>query len=399
MHVAVLGAGYAGLAVARRLEHLLPTACEVTIVADSPDHIVRHELHRVIRRPTVANDIAVSLPSVLDRARVRVSTVERVDREQRVVHLSRGSLEYDYCVICLGTETAFHGLDDVRERATPLKRFSHAFVIRRDVLETIDSTTGAVRVVVCGAGLSGVQVAGELTALAAERGVDDRVAVTLLEQRDRVAPGFPEPFGDAIERALTDAGVDVVTGTRVTGADEASLRVSGTDEASVTVSGDDAVRFDQLVWTGGIRGPDALDGDRTPVGPDLRLDAHAFGCGDAVTVTDANGATVPASAQSARREARVAAANVATLVERDLMGRAAAEPALRRFRFASPGWVVSVGDDAVAWIGSQVLTGTSARAAKATVGATYLAKLGERRRALSLLRTELGADVGGSNDT
>ncbi|ELZ12681.1 FAD-dependent pyridine nucleotide-disulfide oxidoreductase [Halovivax asiaticus JCM 14624] len=389
MHVVVLGGGYAGVAVVRRLERLLPADVDLTLVTDTPDHVLQHELHRVIRRPAVANDIVVSVPQATDRARIHVATVEGINREHRSIDLSTGELAYDYGVVCLGAETAFHGLDGVRDRATPLKRIGHALAIRETFFDVIESTAGRVRIVVGGAGLSGVQVAGELAALTRETSVADRTTVTLLERLDTVAPGFPERFGEAISQTLEDAGVEIRTGAAVTGAD---------DEV-VEIRAGEPVQYDQLIWTGGIRGPETLGGDRPRVGPDLRLDDGTFGCGDAVRVEDTTGELVPASAQAARREARTAAANVASLVRRDRTETADKNGSLEEFQFRSPGWVVSVGDDAVATIGSRVLTGAPARAAKATVGATYLAELGERRRAIGLLRTELRADVGDSNDT
>jgi len=379
MHVVVLGGGYAGVAVVRRLERLLPADVDLTLVSDTPDHVLQHELHRVIRRPTVANDIVVSLTRATDRTRIRVATVEYLDREDRTVSLSSGTLDYDYCVVCLGAQTAFHGLESVRERATPVKRIHHALAIREECQDVLDATTGTVRLVVGGAGLSGVQVAGELVALADERGASERTTVTLVEQRSRVAPSFPTRFGDAIAHALENAGVVVRTEETVTGAD---------DEA-VELAGDGAIPYEQLVWTGGIRGTDAMGADRPRVGPDLRLDEHTFGCGDTTRIEDTTGQLVPASAQSARRAARTAATNVARLVQRDRTGSRADADELEQFRFSAPGWVVSVGDDAVATIGSQVVTGQAAKTAKAAVGARYLLELGDRRAAMRLARLEV----------
>ncbi len=378
MHVVVLGGGYAGLAVTRRLERQLPADVELTLVNDSPDHVLQHELHRAVRRPAVATDITVSLTHVTDQARVHVATVETIDRDERCIELTSGRQYYDLCVVCLGAETAYYGLETVRTHATPLKRLEHARTIRADFLETIRSGSQGGRVVVGGAGLSGVQVAGELAALAREEGQSERTEIVLLEQLADVAPGFPESFQSAVRRSLEAQGVDVRTGTTVTGA----------DGEAVDVRNGDSVEYDQLVWTGGIRGPGALDGDRPTVGADLRLDDRTFVCGDAARVLDVDDAVVPASAQSALREARTAAENVTKLVDGERAGHVVADDELAQFRFQSPGWVVSIGDDAVAKIGPKVLTGAPARAAKASVGAGYLAKIGAGRNARRLALSE-----------
>jgi len=61
---------------------------------------------------------------------------------------------------------------------------------------------------------------------------------------------------------------------------------------------------------------------------------------------------------------------------------------LDQFTFDSPGWIVSVGDGAVAKVGPAVLRGRAARALKGGVGARYLASTGSPRRALDLFRQE-----------
>lgn len=74
-------------------------------------------------------------------------------------------------------------------------------------------TTENGRAVVGGAGLSGVQVAGELAAFSDEGGLD--LDVTLVEQAEQAAPGFGRLFAAALDRELTDRGVTVQTGAIV----------------------------------------------------------------------------------------------------------------------------------------------------------------------------------------
>lgn len=373
MRIVVLGAGYAGLAVARRLERSLPEGVALTVVDANDYHLVQHELHRVIRRPELATDLRVPLDQALDQAEFRRAWVTDVDPEAGVAELAEGNLEYDLGAVCLGAEPAFYDLPGVEEHATPLKSLAHAERIRAGFF---DLPPGG-RVVVGGAGLSGVQVAGELVALAHEEGRD--VEVFLLEQLSDVTPNFPANFREAVREELAGRGVRVRTGAAVARA----------DAEAVELEDGELIAYDQFVWTGGIRGPGALGGERPMVRNDLRLGDGTFGVGDAVRVVDADGEAVSASAQAAVREARVAAANIATLARHRLEGRPG-EPRLKRFRFDARGWVVSVGDGAVAQIGPTVLRGAPARATKASVGASYLGGLGAVQEAADLVREELG---------
>jgi NADH dehydrogenase len=411
MRIAVLGAGYAGLTLARKLERTVPDDVEILVIERTGRHLVQHELHRVIRRPSLADDIVIELESVLDRATLRRAEVADVDPEAGVVALASGEeIPYDYAAVCLGAGTAFYDLPGVEEHATPLKTLDHADRIRADFLDAVDALdgedvnpedgkpehakpedgkpenanpdddSGNARIVVGGAGLSGVQVAGELAALAGEQNLSEAVTVTLVEQLDSVAPAFPENFQTAVRDELEARGVEVRTNSPVARATADAVELESGRELA----------YDQFVWTGGIRGPAALDGERPSVQNTLRLGDGTFVVGDAAKVVDADGEPVPASAQAAVREARIVGENIAQLVEHEREGGGVFEPRLEPFAFDSPGWLVSVGDGAVAQLGPTVVTGTAAKALKTTVGAGYLSSVGALRNAADLVSEELG---------
>jgi len=429
MRVLVLGAGYAGLTLARKLEKTLPDDVDLVVVDDTGTHLVQHEVHRVIRKPGVADHITLDLDDVLESASLREGEVVDVDADANEATLADGTvLSYDAAAVCLGGETAFYGLPGVREHAIPCKRVEHAHRIRESVLDAMETGGHAV---VGGAGLSGIQIAGELAALRDEHAPDDPtpdaradettdadedpggdeavtvsvdgngatgaesevdvaddasdLTVTLLEMEDAVAPGFPENFQRAVHDALVDAGVTVRT----------NATVERATADAVELDDGDAIEYDTFVWTGGIAGPSATDGERVAARADLRVGDSTFVVGDAGKVVDADGEAVPASAQSAIRAARVAATNLGTLVEhRRENDPGAFEPTLERFNFSSSGWLVSVGDDAVAQVGPTVLTGRAAVALKASIGAGYLSGIGELRNATNLVNDELDLDAG-----
>lgn len=381
MRVAVLGAGYAGLTIALRLEETLPETVNLVVVDESPDHLIQHELHRVVRRPAVAETITIPLEDVLSRADVRQARVTDVDPEAGRATLETADatddLSYDAAAVCLGAVTDYHDIPGVRDHAIPLKRLEHARRIRRAALAAAND-----RFAIGGAGLSGVQVAGELVALSREEDLD--LDVRLVEMADRVAPTFGEEFGEAIRSELEARSVTVETG----------VAVERADDAAVSLADGRRLPYDVFVWTGGICGPDALHGERVPVAADLRYGDATFVVGDAGTVTDDSGHRVPASAQTAIRQARVAAKNVvravnaATVEDESTTGDDA--PRYYEYHFDEPGWVVSVGDGAVAQLGPVVLSGEPARAAKALVGAGHLSSIGAVDNAADLVAEELG---------
>jgi NADH dehydrogenase len=368
MHVAVLGAGYAGVGLTRQLERTLPEDVEITVVDERDTHLVQHLLHRVVRYPSLEEKLTIPLGDLLDRATHRQARVVDVDPESGAVDLADGSLSADFLAVCLGAQTAFYDLPGLEEHAVPLKRLSHAEQIRQE-FDSVRGEDG--KVVVGGAGLSGVQVAGELAEMTTSDGVD----VLLLERLDSVAPSFPPQFQRAVAEELTDRGVRVETGRTVQRAE---------DDVVVLADGDE-MAYDQLIWTGGIAGQDAVGGERPEVRATLRLGERAFAVGDTARVVDANGERAPASAQTAIRQATVAASNIGKLVDYERTD-SGFEPRLDTYRFDELGWMVSIGDGTVAQVGPAVLRGAPADAIKTTVGAGYLGSIGAVENATDYVR-------------
>ena len=400
MRVVVLGAGYAGLTVARALERSLPEEVELVVVNDSPDHLVQHELHRLIRHPDLAEAITVPLSTVLSRVTVHEGTVTAVDTEQRALTYEtedgETSLEYDFAAICLGAVTDFYGLDQIEEHAITLKSITDATRIRKAALDATDG-----HAVVGGAGLSGIQVAGELAELSTENELN--LDVTLVEMADQIAPEFDATMAAAIRRELESRGVSIETG----------VGIEAADNGAVYLEGDETLPADLFVWTGGIRGPDALDGTRPRPEPDLRVSDHTFVVGDAGDIVDANGRDVPATAQAATQQAQVVAANIQRLVEdtdefseegdrisipvEDADGDedperpgAFEESGIDQYELDLAGWVVSVGDGAVAMVGPFVFSGEPAKATKAAIVGQHLGSVGAIQQASTLVAEELG---------
>lgn len=366
MEIAIVGGGYAGVVLARKLASRIPPTAHVYLIDDTGTHELQHEIHRVVRDPAIADDIAFDLKGLLDETTVVDATVTGVDPETPRITCADGkTFDPTYLVLCLGAVPATQQVPGAAEHALSLKSIADAQQIRYAVS---DLGPGA-RIAVVGAGLSGVQLAGELAA------VNTDLEVTLYEEEETVAPTFPGPFQRAVRQHLDRAGVHVNTGTRVREVDSDELRFH--DGAPGP--------FALCLWTGGLA-PSPAIGERPKVYADLRWDAQTFVLGDAAKVIDRLGRPVPASARTAIEQAEVCATN---------LGRLAAgpdqlnfEPRLRQYEMGTATWAVSIGDESVAMVEGTVLTGRAAQMVKTAATARYLASIGRRLEAFQIAKHE-----------
>ncbi|WP_345011065.1 NAD(P)/FAD-dependent oxidoreductase [Streptomyces shaanxiensis] len=200
--VVVIGAGLAGVRLARRLGEL---GTPVTLVGD--------EEHRPYNRVLLAEVLAgryspdvIALPAPAELVRGRVTGI---DREMRAVHLADGSeIAYDTLVLATGSNPV---LPPLRGLFTPdhvLPEGVHAFRTMDDCLGLSKAVRPGVRAVVIGGGLLGVSAARAL----AQRGAQ----VVLAQQAERLMERQLDPSASKlVKRHLKDLGVEVHTECRV----------------------------------------------------------------------------------------------------------------------------------------------------------------------------------------
>jgi NADH dehydrogenase len=338
--VVVLGSGYAGTGAVMSLEDELNGEADVTWISDVPHHLVLHESHRCIRDPSVQDKITFDCEDVAGPAtRFVQGRVENVETDERTVELEDGStVGYDYLVVGFGSRTAFFGIDGLQEHSLTLKSLDDALEIHEEVKEAARqaSRNDPAQVVVGGAGLSGIQSAGEIAEFRDRHRAP--IDIHLVEGLDNVFPNNDPVVQAKLHNLLEDADVNIMTGEFI----------GEVDEETVYVGDDTELDYDVLLWTGGITGREAAE--RTTLDQDERShrihaasdfqtdDERVFALGDAALV-DQGENPAPPTAQAAWQAAELIGENVA---------RAIRGQPLEEWRYEDKGTLISVGDDAVA---------------------------------------------------
>jgi NADH dehydrogenase len=337
--VVVLGAGYAGAGAISKLEEELGSDAELVWVSETDYHLVLHEAHRIIRDPGVREKITIPVEDIKSRSTEFVhDSVLDVDTDERVVELEESDDEpYDYLVVGIGSETATYGIEGMAEHPLTLKSLDDALEIHEHVKEAAREATreDPARVVVGGAGLSGIQSAGEIAEFRDRHNAP--IDVTLVEALPEIFPPGDSEIQGALRHRLEDAGVEILTDDPITAATEDSLEF---DER-------DSLGYDVFLWTGGVTGPSELadvdlDAEHNRLQAESTLqtdDERVFAIGDCSMISQGDDEAAPPTAQAAWQAADVAAENVARAIEGQ---------ALRTWTYDDQGTLVSVGETAVA---------------------------------------------------
>lgn len=318
IHVAIVGAGYAGIRAAVTASDM---GARVTIFDPTGTHEFGPRLAAVAGGRAPSGDGWADVEA-LTGIEVEREAVAEVDGAGPALHLESGETRVvDSIVVAAGACPALPPVPGIDDHALTLKTTADALTVRRELID-------ADHVIIVGGGATGVQLAGE----AAHR--HRHLTVTLVEAEDRLLPMFPRQLGDRVAKLLRRRGVDVRLDTSVA----ALTQAGATFEDDTTLDG-------LVIWATGFEalgtsllpGAPTIDG-RLLVDRDLRVPGTiaVFAAGDIAAHKDLFGAPLAMSAQIADRAGKVAGRN-AVHVARGLP----TSPAL----LVDLGWVVPLGRD------------------------------------------------------
>ncbi len=346
--VVILGGGFGGLYAARALRR---APVRVTVVDKRNHHVFQPLLYQVATAALNPSDIAAPIRRILRRQRntsIVLAEASAVETDARRVVLLDGAVGYDFLIVATGVTHSYFGHDEWSRYAPGLKTIEDALEMRRRILlafEAAERETDRERqrawltLVVVGGGPTGVELAGALAEIARHvlahefQRFDPRTArVLLVEAGPRILPTFSPELSRKAEETLKRLGVDVMTGSPVTGVDPERVLI-----------GDGRIASRTVLWAAGVAaGPLArslgapLDrAGRVLVEADLTLPGkpEVFVIGDLASL-EQDGRPLPGVAPVAIQEGRHAASSIV----RTLRGRARTP-----FRYRDRGTLATIG--------------------------------------------------------
>jgi NADH dehydrogenase len=355
--IVIAGGGFGGLYAALELERTLARDpdVEVTLIDKNNFFLFTPMLHEVAASDIDLAHIVSPIRALLRRVRFFQGEVTGIDCARRRITVAHGfdahkhSLEYDYLIVSLGSTTNFYGLPGLERRALTMKTLGDAIHLRNTLiahLEEADTECGAgvrerlLTIVVAGGGFAGVETAAGLYDFAIDAVKfyrtlrAENVRLVLVHSGAHILPELGEELGQYAQRKLSQRGIEIITGTRVTGV---------TDQGVMLTNGT-TINASIVLWTAGTS-PNPLLRQVSGELANGRLIVNEFlevkgadriwALGDCAAVPNLRtGGLQPPTAQHALREGRVVARNV----------RAAIRGATRQpFTFGGLGQLAAIG--------------------------------------------------------
>ena len=325
-HVVIVGAGFGGLAAAKRLAG---REVDVTLVDRRNHHVFQPLLYQVATAALSPADIAGPIRAIFSGSsniRVLLDEVTSVKPFDNHVELNRsGKLRYDWLILATGSRHSYFGNDEWSAHALGLKSLEDALAIRRKILlafEQAETETDRERreamltFVVIGGGPTGVEMAGSIAELARRSVSRDFRTITpqcsrviLIEAGERLLPTFPPKLSNSAEQSLNDLGIEIRLGAPVRDVGDGYVEWAGELILSRTV-----------VWAAGVTASPAAEwlkadhdkAGRVLVDRDLRLPRHRniFVIGDTAAAPTRAGGSLAGVAPVAKQQGRFAAERI-----------------------------------------------------------------------------------------
>jgi len=245
-NIVIVGGGFAGTALARRLERMPIAGRQVVLLSEESYTTFNPMLAEVVGAAVFPEHVVAPIRQMLRTSRFVMGRVGAVDWQRRSLVAAtlagRQEIGFEQIVFAFGARANLDLVPGLAEHALPLKLVGDAVFIRNRVLQRVarielESDPLLRRrlghFVVIGGGFSGVEVAGQLADFL--RGlrryyprVDaDELRVTVLEGADRLLLEMPAPLGGAAQSSLAQRGVDVRLGARAARVDVDGVTLAG----------------------------------------------------------------------------------------------------------------------------------------------------------------------------
>ena len=292
--IVIVGGGFAGINLVKKLNK---KGYQLVLIDQNNFHTFQPLLYQVATGGLEPDSIAYPLRKIFQGYSdffFRMTEVDSVDVAKKQIHTSIGAIGYNILVIAAGSTNNFFGMDNIAEKAMPMKSLSEALDLRslllqnveRSIIRTADRQK-YLNFVVAGGGPTGVETAGALSELKSHVLPHDypelnfrEARIILAESGPAVLAGMSEFASRSALESLTKMGVEVMLNSAV----------KDYDGHKVTLADGREIPSASFIWSAGVKGRTIKGIDATSISRSNRIIVDRFnrvlGCEHVFAVGD-----------------------------------------------------------------------------------------------------------------
>jgi NADH dehydrogenase len=257
--VVIIGGGFAGIELVCKLRGKF----QVVLIDRNNFHTFQPLLYQVATAGIEPDSIIFPLRKIFkgyEDFYFRMARAIRFDAEKKILTTDIGDVSFDYLVLATGTDTSFFGNEKLRELTLQMKTVREALDMRSFILQNFEKALtmpegtekeALFDYVICGAGPTGVELAGALAELKKHVLPNDypeidfnRMQIYLIDGGNRVLGAMNEKSSAKALDYLKGMGVDVLL----------NKRVKDYDGTTVVMADGTLLHTKSLIWAAGVKG-------------------------------------------------------------------------------------------------------------------------------------------------
>lgn len=283
MKVVIIGAGFAGLKLARSLNN--KSGFEVLLIDKFNYHQFQPLFYQVATAALDASNISFPLRKAFHKSknvRIRLATVLEIQPKNKLVIADTGDIPYDILVIATGADTNFFGNQQMMENAFPMKSTVEALQIRHRLIQNFEDVLivkdpeqvkRLMTIVIVGGGPTGVEMSGAIAEMKRYVLPADYPEIDFKQMKIYLMEGGPKTLGVMSEKSAEESckylkhiGVEVHT----------NVHVKDYDGFTATLSSGEKIEAATVIWAAGIRGnvPKGIDPSLVARGNRIKVDRY-----------------------------------------------------------------------------------------------------------------------------
>lgn len=283
MKVVIVGGGFAGMRLARKLNNR--AGFDVVLIDKFNYHQFQPLFYQVATAALDASNISFPLRMGFQRSknvRIRMEELKEVVPEQNKIITRSEEFTYDILVLATGADTNFFGNKQLSVNAFPMKSTVEALQLRHRLIQNFEDALltkdpqefqRLMDIVVVGGGPTGVEVCGALSEMRRYVLPKDypeldfsNMDIYLLEGGERLLAGMSEKSSADANHYLTKMGVKVMTKTVV----------KDYNGDCVLLANGSTIPTNTVIWAAGIKGnvPEGIDPALVVRGNRIKVDRH-----------------------------------------------------------------------------------------------------------------------------